>query len=547
MYGGAAALFGFGSYNAYPHYDAGLYSANAAFARMVVDLQIVGSALWLFRGYTEKGIHPVVVDVYQSMGTLNLHAAQPWNGARYKEFDTGMLLDRTVWWVTLAMLFACSIDTVMYLCRRALTHRLMRASEGTTKEKLAVTTLFKVVFPRVQALALRFLMVPCMLCATAYLGETFIGRESDHLRSENTVGVPQALFAYSFVGILLIIQLYVALTMKTKAEFVPPAPEVHVEESDTAFRLFIRTVLTPPQIVLRRIGEHLGLRDMGHWQSKPFIFLVERFGAFIQPVRNGSGSLFFALTERTPAYIDFVRTVIRGLAVMSCATAGAAGRGRSSSASLAAFLLGIDAIVVFVVRPYSALLTNMLNVWVSFCLANGYWGLVAHFGKSSGDDTPVGCSWHTMAVVSSILSEGAIIVPFLLKPRPRDAVKQLVDAQKKLTMSATKYNFSEKEAVETNGAQTNGYEESGEDVPLSPTKRVLQFESPASDKTASPDRELAPGIRLMSMTQEDDDRIVVRVTLEDSDEEEDDEYDEDDDEAGSSPRSSPRSVSPKKE
>lgn len=152
-----------------------------------------------------------------------------------------------------------------------------------------------------------------------------------------------------------------------------------------------------------------------------------------------------------------------------------------------------------------------------------------------------------MAVVSSILSEGAIIVPFLLKPRPRDAVKQLVDAQKKLTMSATKYNFSEKEAVETNGAQTNGYEESGEDVPLSPTKRVLQFESPASDKTASPDRELAPGIRLMSMTQEDDDRIVVRVTLEDSDEEEDDEYDEDDDEAGSSPRSSPRSVSPKKE
>ena len=174
----------------------------------------------------------------------------------------------------------------------------------------------------------------------------------------------------------------------------------------------------------RLIAEHVGFRDTGYWVSNnefrtksEMTFFVERFGSFVQPIKKLHGTQIVNIVRVVPAYTDLMRYAIRGMAVMACGYAGAAGGNRASSASIAAFLLVCDALLVVAIRPYGAFLTSACNAWVSFCIACGYWSLTSHFDNSSGDDTPVAAAWHVMAVVSSGLCEGAIVAVALMKSR----------------------------------------------------------------------------------------------------------------------------------
>ena len=284
---------------------------------------------------------------------------------------------------------------------------------------------FDVLFPRIEADTLRLLMIPCTVTATAYLGEGFAGEHSEHKEFKNSLGFPAALYAYGLATCGMLIQLYVSLFLPYKARHVAPASLVSFSFDDlsTTAALTERASSYVAKFQ-RKLSEHAGFRSTGYWTSpnqfrtkSEMLYFVERFGSFVQPVKNLHGATMMNIVRVMPAYADLIRYSLRGMAVMACGSAGAAGGSRASSTSIAAFLLMSDAFVVVAIRPYHAILTSLCNAWVSFCIACGFWSLTGHFENSDGDDTPIAASWHVMAVVSSGLCEGVIIAVALMKSR----------------------------------------------------------------------------------------------------------------------------------
>ena len=471
MFGGSAALFGFGTYNEFAEHDASaVYAANAAFARAVVTMQLAGCSIWLFRFYEEKPTHERIVDIYRRLGVLNLHAAQPWNvDPGYKAFDSGMLLDRTVFWMSVTMLFALLIDGCMRLTRFEYERRRLRESEGTTKEAWMLSRRFLVMFPRIELNAIKFLVIPGMLCATAYVGEGLLGgKESEHLPLYGTVGFAQATFSYMFPLVFWLIQLYVLTYFSKRTIYLEASPaELMAQTFDedgkiakefTAqtnkqasiqkrilFKRYGPKNLTPSEIwvwLQALVLEHLGSVPMGCWVSSPYTAFVERFGLLVATLRS-TRSIFIIhipFLDRAPALAESLRTVLHALVAMCCALTGCVGKERAPLSAMCAFLLACDVLLIITIRPYRSLLTNVACAWVSFCLGNGYWSFTAHFDPSKGgDDTPVSASWHMIGVVSSLLSEGMIVASALRMVAPSSPLDSIAERREQLEQVMSPY------------------------------------------------------------------------------------------------------------
>ena len=173
------------------------------------------------RSYGNKATNPGVVDIYQSFGTLNLHAAQPWNNGAHKEHDAGMLLDRSVWWITLTLIFMVALRLVMTALRRNHMPNIMRMSEAGTVAAETTSKRFEVLFPRIEADTLRLLMIPCTVTATAYLGEGFAGEQSEHKEFKQSLGLPAAVYAYGLAACGMLIQFYVSFSAPSKENACP--------------------------------------------------------------------------------------------------------------------------------------------------------------------------------------------------------------------------------------------------------------------------------------------------------------------------------------
>ena len=117
--------------------------------------------------------------------------------------------------------------------------------------------------------------------------------------------------------------------------------------------------------------------------------------------------------------------------------------GRASASAIAAFLLVLDFVLILAIRPHRSLLTNIESAWVSFCLGNGFWSLTKHFDDRSGDDTPVSAVWHLIAVASSFLFEGCVIIAALNMRSPVFAKEDaIMMRQNELEEAARRYKWT---------------------------------------------------------------------------------------------------------
>ena len=442
VFAASSGIFGFGTYGAEPSHDSIVFCANAAFARMVQDLQVVGASVWLFRMYDEKATDEIVMDFYQFTATLNLHAVLPWQLTEMRDekvSDTGVLLDRACFWISLTFCMAVFVHMKVRFLRSLLIRDILKKNPDVDHEK--ITPRLRLFFPRVEGNALRFIMIPSVISATGYLGEVIINAGPEG--KNNAEGILQVVYSYLWAFVLLGLQLYIAWNMVSKAEFVHGEHVFTEKEYEGWARKQKRRrakANAPLHHVMHSMAlDHLSSHDAGYWQSAPHRHFVQRFGTFLHPIRSLTSMSHHHVFEHLPAYVEFYRNILRITAVMACTSAGAAGIGRALAAAVAAGLMMLDAVLIIATHPYVTFSTNALCALTSLGIAAGYAGFFLHFNGDGDNMLEVAYTCHAAAAAASVLFEGSIVLfHFKHKSPPMPDIRHVEEYQPSVTQTSKK-------------------------------------------------------------------------------------------------------------